>query len=52
MSDVEPLFVICPRDLIPLVADVVELDARPIFQLLWRAIGNWHLLDLLNEDAS
>lgn len=38
-----PVVVACPEDLEPLVAQLVENDARQIFTLLWRAIGNWHL---------
>lgn len=42
----------CPDDLTPLVTQLVENDARAIFMLLWRAIGNWHLQGLLEEEAS
>lgn len=47
-----PVVVQCPNDLISVVAQLAENDARPVFRLLWRAIGDWHLLGLLEEEAS
>lgn len=47
-----PVVVTCPDDLLPLVAELVELDARPIFRVLWHAIGEWHLQGLLDEDQA
>lgn len=44
--------VACPDDLVPLVTRLVENDARPIFTLLWRIIGNWHLQGLLEEQSA
>lgn len=46
-----PLVIICPDDLIPLVGQCAENDARAIFRVLWKTIGEWHLQGLL-EDAS
>lgn len=50
--DREPFVLVCPKDFEGLVAELVENDARPIFRLLWRAIGEWHLAGLLEEEAS
>jgi hypothetical protein len=46
------VYTLCPDDLLPFVTQVVENDARQIFQLLWRAIGDWHLLGLLEEESA
>jgi hypothetical protein len=47
----DDVFMPCPDSLLDLAAQAVENDARAVFMLLWRAIGNWHLQGLLKETA-
>jgi hypothetical protein len=46
-------FTACPAGpLLELAAQAAELDARRIFRVLWRAIGEWHLAGLSDRDGA
>lgn len=47
-----PVYVLCPEDLLPLVAEVVENDARAIFRHMWAVIGEWHLAGILDKETA
>ncbi len=38
-----PVVVECPDDLLPIVAQVVDIDAARLFRVCWRWLGEQHL---------
>ena len=52
MPDTDDVYMPCPDSLVDLAAQAAENDARPLFMLLWRAIGTWHLQGLLDRETA